>query len=467
MENIQINSKLVKKGDIFIAISSENLEHNIKEALLNGASVIIADEQDREKLKNMPKNVLYCENIRLFCSVTAKLKYPKSPKICVAVTGTNGKSSVVHFLSQIWNSLGVNSSSLGTNGLFINGKKVPENEIVVPNLTTPDSVSLHKILSFLSDKGIENLAFEASSHALDQYRLHGVNLECAGFTNISSDHLDYHKTEEEYLKSKLRLFSEILPKNKPAVINGDSSNIVKNIKKTGNKNIITFGRKSNNDIYADNVVEFSDKITFDLVYKNERYADITANLFGEFQLMNLLCAIGLSISSGFDIKDILQQIKNITPLEGRMEHVCKYNKADVFVDYAHTSKGFESALETFRKVCKGRLITIFGCGGNRDKSKRSEMGEISGKLSDISIITDDNPRNEDPESIRLEIMQNCKNSTAIASRSEAIKYGLGILHENDFLVIIGKGHESYQLYKDYTLNHNDKECVLSVVNSSV
>lgn len=469
MKNIQINSKLIQKGDIFIGIPSENLEDHVLEAISNGANLIVSDLQDKNKLSKITDNIIFSENIRKTCSILSKFYYSEQPEICVSVTGTNGKSSVVNFLSQIWKNLDIQSSSLGTVGLFINNIKFEgNNDIEIPNLTTPGSLSLHKILSFLKmKKNIDYLAFEASSHALDQYRLHSVLLKSAGFTNFASDHMDYHKNRENYLNAKLRLFREILPPENIAVINGDDQTILESIRNIKNNNtILSFGIESHNTISAMNIREYLKYTIFDIIYDGTIYHDIKINLVGRFQVMNILCAMGLCLGSSSNIKidDILNIIHNIIPLNGRMEYIGSYNHGNIYIDYAHTSEGFQNALLSFRKLCNqenSRLITIFGCGGNRDTSKRSIMGKISHDLSDISIITDDNPRYEDPSSIRQEIIKNCENAIEIGNRKEAIKYGMSLLKKNDVLLIVGKGHETTQNYGNNIIKHNDKESVLS------
>ena len=446
------DSRTVKEGDIFVAIPCANVIQHILEALKNGAKLVFTQEycdwtnNDRIVLVN---------DARLLASELSSFYYAKQPKKNVAITGTNGKSSVSHFVSQIWLLCGTPSANLGTLGLFINGEKtIPEN-ITIPNLTTPDPLNLHKILNYLAENNINNFVFEASSAALDQKRLHSVILEVAAFTNLASDHLDYHKSHDEYLKSKLLLFQDILKQDKKAVVFGDDNylyNQVKNI----HSNIITFGLNKNNNIRAENIISSIDKITFDLIIENEIFKNIELNLTGEFQLINVLCAIALVYATGVDINKIVNVISQLKPLCGRMERIGN----NIFIDYAHTSEGFKTALNTLKKYCKGKLICVFGCGGNRDTSKRQEFGSIANDISDIPIITDDNPRNEDPAFIRSEIKKTCPKAIEIADREEAIKQALFMMGKDDIVAVIGKGHETEQIYANNVKYFNDREIIL-------
>ena len=453
MQDIQINSKFVTKGDVFIAIPCENVEENIYEAFNNGAKVVFAESSQN-------KDVIIVNDGRLLTSKLAKFRYAEQPDICVALTGTNGKSSVAHFLKQIWTFLGKKTANLGTLGLFINDDKTNPTDILVPNLTTPDAITLHKLMEHLKKEQVTHFVFEASSHALEQKRLHSADLNAAAFTNFASDHMDYHKNRESYLSSKLRLFYEILPKDKPVIVSHDYPEIYNEVFKI-NKNIISFGMSNDNFIKANNINELPEKIIFDLHCGDKIFKKIEINLFGRFQIMNILCAISLAVASGSAIEDIVEILSKISTLNGRMEHVRSINNGNVYVDYAHTSEGFKCALECFKKVCKGRLICVFGCGGDRDKSKRQEMGKIASELSDIAIVTDDNPRTESPSEIRKQIVEKCPNAIEIENRKEAISHAISLIELNDFVVVIGKGHEDYQIYAKETIHFSDKEEILS------
>lgn len=464
MKKIQINSRDVKKGDVFVAIPCANIDKNIREAIKNNASVIIVDSKC-----NYSGDVFLCsDDVRLAASKLSAFCYNQSPKNCFAVTGTNGKSSVVHFLTQIWQHIGINSASLGTNGLFINGEKFKDNDdITVQKLTTPDCVNLHQILNFLkSKKEVDYFAFEASSHALDQKRLHSVELQVSAFTNLYSDHLDYHKTKEHYFESKKKLFSEI--KSNVAVISRDDEYVYNSLKNLHN-NIITYGLNNKNDIYADNIRELPDRIIFDLHIKSKSFKNICINIFGGFQILNVLCSIAMAIATNdncLSVENISSILHKVKQLEGRMEHIASYHDANIYVDFAHTASSFEKAISTFKNIVSptSRLIVVFGCGGERDTSKRQLFGETSHRLADVCIVTDDNPRNEDPKEIRSNIIKYCPGAVEIPSRVEAIKYGISILKPHDVLIVIGKGHEKTQIYANNNiLHHNDSECIRKII----
>ena len=452
MKNIQINSKPVEPGDIFVAIPCENVEQNISDAFQKGAGIVFAENSTN-------KNAILVKDARLLVSKLSRFNYPKHPETCVAITGTNGKSSVSHFLSQIWTYLGKKSANLGTLGLFIDQQAVKPEEFFIPNLTTPDAVTFHKIMEYLQNSHVTHCVFEASSHAIEQKRCHSAVIKAAAFTNLASDHLDYHKTREAYFATKLKLFSEILPPNMPAVVSLDFPDVYNAVYEI-NKNLITFGISEKNDVRAGNIRNSSKKIIFDLIYKNEVFNNIELNLLGDFQVMNILCAVALGLATGFDIDFMVKVLPKIKPLEGRMELVKTFNGGDIYVDFAHTSEGLRTALQCFRKVCRNRLICVFGCGGNRDVSKRPEIGRIAHENADICVVTDDNPRQESPEEIRRQIIETCPNAIEIGSRREAIKYAVSLMQPGDIVAVMGRGHETHQIYADESIPFNDKEVIL-------
>lgn len=458
MKNIQINSKFVKPGDIFVAIPCKNIAANISDSLQRGAEIVFAEKSDT--VQSDVKNLITIPDARLIASKLSRFLYPNQPEVCIAVTGTNGKSSVVHFLSQIWTYSGLKSANFGTLGLFIEQKAISPKNITVPNLTTPDPVTFHKVMEYLVAQNVNHCVFEASSHALDQKRCYSATVTAAAFTNLASDHLDYHKTKEAYLETKLKLFQEILPSDKPAVISLDFQEIYQEVSKCNN-NIITFGMNDNNFVKARNIREFSDKIVFDLVCGNEVFKQIEIKVLGTFQVMNILCAVALALTSGLNPHSIAEALPKIKSLNGRMEHIRTLNGGNIYVDFAHTAEGLENALKCFKKVCKGRLICVFGCGGDRDITKRPEMGKIASRLADICIVTDDNPRQESPEKIRKQIIAACPGAVEIGNRHEAIYYALSIISQGDIVAIMGKGHETCQTYGTTSVHFCDKEEILA------
>lgn len=459
MPNIQTNSQYVQNGDIFIAISCPNITSNIADAIKKNASLIFLERQYQNLFS--AENFVYVENARLIASKLANFCYPKAPDFCIAITGTNGKSSVTHFLNQIWQHNNIKSACLGTLGFFIGNQKIEQSEFNT-NQTTPDPISLHKILEYLALNGVSHIAFEASSHAIDQKRLHSVTLYAAGFTNFASDHLDYHKTQDKYFQTKIKLFEEILPRERYIVASKDCPEIYSNLQLI-NKNIISFGLQKDNFIVASKIVEHATKTTFDLNIGEEIFHNISTNLVGKFQILNVLCAAAFAYLTNISTSEIVAAIDMLAPLSGRLEYICSCNGGNVYVDYAHTTEGFKQCLKAMRKIClsEGRIICIFGCGGDRERLKRKEMGAAAFSLADIIIITDDNPRTEDPAAIRAEIISACPKAQEIANRKEAIQYAMRIMRKHDVLAIIGKGHEIMQIYHE-TILHNDKAEVLKL-----
>lgn len=457
MKDIQINSRFVRPGDIFIAIPCSNVEANISEALQNGAEIVFAEKNEAEISER--KSVVTIPDARLLASKLSRFLHPTQPEICIAVTGTNGKSSVAHFLSQIWTYSGLTSANLGTLGLFVDQEAVFPKKIMIPNLTTPDPVTFHRIMEYLSARKINYCVFEASSHALEQKRCYSASLTAAAFTNLASDHLDYHKTKAAYLATKLRLFQEILPPDRPAIVSLDFPEIYQEVMKC-NKNVLTFGLDDKNFVKAKNISEFSNKVTFDLICGDKIFPQIEIKLLGRFQVMNILCSVALAMASGMNVSSIVGILPKIESLNGRMEYVRTINGGDVYVDFAHTAEGLETALKCFKKVCRRRLICVFGCGGNRDISKRPEMGKIASGLADVCIVTDDNPRQESPDEIRKQIIVACPSAIDIGNRHEAIHHALAMIQPGDIVAIMGKGHETYQVYGTTYAHFNDKEEIL-------
>ncbi|WCR54343.1 MAG: UDP-N-acetylmuramoyl-L-alanyl-D-glutamate--2 [Wolbachia endosymbiont of Ctenocephalides orientis wCori] len=384
------------------------------------------------KLKELPHNIK-----QSYSSIRYRHeKESKQPKYIAAVTGTNGKTSVVEFCRQIWQNAGYNAASIGTLGTSINDKRRSNNN----NLTTPDAEDLYAILRDINSKNVEHLALEASSHGIDQYRIHELKLSAAAFTNFSQDHLDYHKSLSEYLDVKKRLFSEMLPENGTEILNADIdeySALLDIAKKRGSK-IITYGKKDS-DIALLKQTPTSDgqHLTIKI---NDKIYNTFFPVFGKFQAYNLLCAIGIVISSGIAYQNICVN-KLVSPL-GRMERVNSF----AFVDYAHTPDALKQALLSLKWHFNKKIVLVFGCGGNRDQTKRSEMGKVAQAYADKVIITDDNPRNEDPAKIRNDILLSCSNALEIADRKRAIEYGAGIAYNEDMILLVtGKGHEKLQI----------------------
>jgi UDP-N-acetylmuramoyl-L-alanyl-D-glutamate--2,6-diaminopimelate ligase len=392
------------------------------------------------------------ENPRLALARRAATFFGAQPKTVAAVTGTNGKTSVSVFLREIWAELGKQAASLGTIGVVTAKGEIPLKQ------TTPDPIELHRLLAELKCEGIDHLAVEASSHGLDQYRLDGVEIAAAAFTNITRDHLDYHPTFEHYLASKLRLFTEVVRADGVAVVNADAEfadRVVETARKRGLR-LLTVGAKGET-IKLVSAAPHGKGQTLNISHDGKTTA-VELPLAGGFQASNALVAAGLAVGLGDDAQKVFAALSRIKGAPGRLEHVATSAQgAPVYVDYAHTPDALETVLTAIRPHVTGKLRVVFGCGGDRDKGKRPLMGAAAVKFADAVIVTDDNPRSEEPATIRREILQACPGAMEIGDRAEAIHAGIAALKAGDALVIAGKGHESGQIVGEITRPFSDKE----------
>lgn len=458
--SVYIDSRLVKEGGLFVAIPG--YKHDgavfINEALSRGASAIVAPEGAASKMADYFKDkypkVSFFETteIRKTASLLASQFYPKQPETIVAVTGTNGKTSVVSFIRQIWDHLGLPAASLGTLGLIIEGQPLPA-PTGTKGINTPDYVMLHQILQDLKEQGIEHLAFEASSHGLHQHRLDSVRVKAAVFTNFSNDHLDYHHTLDGYFEAKSRLFQEVMGPHTHAILNTDIPEYEKLRSICDKRKIktITFG-KNGEAIRLVSLVPGDDNQDVYIEIDGKPFNFILP-LVGQFQVYNVMAALGAVISCGGNVDLAVDACVNLKVVPGRLEKV----SPGIYVDYSHTPDALSVALKALRPHTKGKLWVLFGCGGNRDAFKRPVMGEIADQLADNIIITDDNPRDEDPAKIRKQILAKCPRASEIPSRHEAIVTAVNELQQGDVLLIAGKGHETYQLIGDQVIPFNDVE----------
>lgn len=461
------DSRKVQRGFVFIAFPGQRTDGRryISDAISNGAAVIVTDhEADVAQAGDV--QIIRSDNPRYVLSQLAKEFYGAQPENIVAVTGTNGKTSTVSFVEQIWNGLGFKAASLGTLGLKGDGLKSSG-----VSMTTPNAVSLMQDLADLKAAGFTHLAMEASSHGLDQYRLHGAQINAAGFTNLSRDHLDYHGDMDSYLEAKAKLFSEVLPKDGTAVLNADSQAFdrLTSIIIGEGRNVMSFG-DAQSDMQILDIEATPSGQDVKLLIDGED-VQTSVSFIGYYQLKNLLCAIGLvmiSAGSGLDDKKLLKQIFEIVPTltapAGRLQFVAGHPKsAGVYIDYAHTPAALETVLNAVRPHTKNKLAVVFGCGGDRDRGKRPMMGETASSLADIVIVTDDNPRSENPADIRASIMASASGATEIGDRREAIQTAIQNLQEGDVLVIAGKGHEQGQILQDKTISFDDYSVAKEVI----
>jgi UDP-N-acetylmuramoyl-L-alanyl-D-glutamate--2,6-diaminopimelate ligase len=395
--------------------------------------------------------VIVTSNPRRALALAASAFYPRQPQTIAAVTGTSGKTSVAAFTRQLWDSLGHDAASLGTIGI------VSRHRNVYGSLTTPDPVALHRALDELAGEGVTHLALEASSHGLDQHRLDGVRIAAAAFTNLSRDHMDYHPTVAHYLAAKLRLFTDLAPEGAPAVIAADHEHSAAVIAAAHahKLDVMTVGRQGEGIRLVDAAIDgFGQKMTIE---HNGQTHRLRLPLVGEFQIENALVAAGLVIATGGDAGKTFATLEKLEGAKGRLELIGARNGAPVFVDYAHKPDALMKALEALRPYAKKRLIVVFGAGGDRDAGKRPLMGEIAAQHADAVIVTDDNPRSENPVAIRAEILAAAKGAKEIGDRSEAIRSAVASLQPGDVLLIAGKGHETGQIVGDKVLPFSDHE----------
>lgn len=458
---VTADSRQVAKGAIFAAIRGNTLDGSAYaiDALEKGAVAILADHGSKMVL---PKSaiIVRVDNVRLALSKIAEALYVPQPKHIAAITGTDGKTSTADFLRQLWYMDHIQSASIGTLGVIDEqGKQL------APGLnTTPDPVVLHQTLQTLAKNGCDHVSMEASSHGLHQYRLDGVHIQAAAFTNLTRDHLDYHETIEAYFQAKARLFSEVLPNSGTAVLNADDPKFrrLSEICKKRNITVISFGNSGAN-YKIKKVAALSDGLGVQADINGKPY-HFMLNMIGEFQVMNALTALGLYVGCSGDLEEGIKHLPHLHNVKGRLEKVAVHpDGAPIFIDYAHTPSALANALKTTRNHVKGRLVVIFGCGGDRDKGKRSEMGKVATELADEVIVTDDNPRSEDPNIIRKEVLVGAPRAKNIGSRDEAITCAVKELGSNDVLLIAGKGHENTQIIGKQVLPFNDGDVAREAV----
>jgi len=447
------DSRQVRPGFLFAALPGSRTDGNrfAADAAAKGAVAVLT--ADAALVAAPGVRVIADPNPRRRLALMAARFYAPQPATLVAVTGTNGKTSVTVFARQIWEQLGLSAASFGTIGIHGAGIENPG------SLTTPDPVTLHRELNALQRAGIDHVALEASSHGLDQYRLDGLALAAAAFTNLSRDHLDYHGDMAAYFAAKARLFTELLPSGGTAVLNADapeSARLVALCRQRGQR-IITFGMAANADLRLVAARPQGSGQVISLAALGQS-RDIELPLLGGFQASNALAALGLAVATGANLAAALDALGGLAGVPGRLQLVGTHPLgAPVIVDYAHTPDALETVLRALRPFCRGRLIVIFGCGGDRDPGKRPQMGAIATSLADAVIVTDDNPRSEDPASIRRAILAACPDATEIGDRAAAIRAGLSRLQGGDLLLLAGKGHERGQIVGDKIYPFDDAE----------
>ena len=452
------DSRAVEPGFLFAALpgSSTDGARFIADAAGNGAAALLGPPGTASLARDANLPLIEDENPRRLYALLAARFYQRQPNIVAAVTGTNGKTSVVSFARQIWGALGNRGASIGTLGVSAPGFDGGA------GLTTPDSGDLHRTLADLADAGIDHLAIEASSHGLAQSRIDGVRLTAAAFTNLTRDHLDYHGDEESYFQAKARLFEDLLPSEGAAVLNADSpmfDRLVDIAHRRGQR-VVSFGAYDADrarDIALVSAQPSGDGQLLTIAI-GDRRRDVDIAFVGDFQVSNLLCALALVIACGADAEIAIATLATVHGVPGRLERVARRaNDAAIFVDYAHTPDALAAALAALRPSVAGRLHVLFGCGGDRDRGKRPRMGAIAAAGADRIIVTDDNPRGEDPSAIRAAIIARCAGAVEIADRGEAISTAIADLGTGDILLIAGKGHETGQIIGGQTIPFDDAD----------
>lgn len=449
---IASDSRLVEAGFLFAALQGTKADGAAyaADAVKRGAVAIIARNGALAGDVGVP--LIEVDDPRHALALAAARFFGSQPATMAAVTGTSGKTSVASFLRQIWEQAGLAAASIGTTGVTAPGRDE------YGSLTTPDPIALHKLLCELANAGVTHASMEASSHGLDQRRLDGVRLAAGGFTNLGRDHMDYHPTVEDYHDAKMRLFCELLPKGAPAVIFADdpwSQATVDAARKAG-LDVRTVGR-GGDFLQVKRVEHERRRQRVEILVGGDLY-EIDLPLAGDFQVSNALVAAGLAMATGVETGRALMALERLKGASGRLELVGATSEgAPVYVDYAHKPDALENVLSAVRPFTTGRVVVVFGCGGDRDRGKRPIMGEIASRLADISIVTDDNPRSEEPASIRAAILAAAPGAIEIGDRRRAIREAVSMLHEGDTLIVAGKGHEEGQTIRDVTLPFSDHE----------
>lgn len=461
---ITADSRQVQKGTIFVAIAGtqQNGADYIPNAINNGSALIICNH---ETLNALPADVqekcIAYENTRQALSILSAHYYKPQPDCMVAITGTNGKTSVAEFTRQLWALTGLKSASVGTLGVTTSPPVADIAGYDCDVLTTPDAVRLHQDLSVLAKNGVDHVSLEASSIGIDMHRMDGLKLNAAAFTNLSRDHLDYHGTMHSYRACKYRLFGELLPKSGTAVINANCTDYDGLFNACSDRGIrvISYGiGQGEIRTLKHTAHSYGFDLTLDIL---GNHFDVTVPLLGEFQISNILASVGLLVACGSDPTTVARHVGNLSGIKGRLQRAgsCP-NGAVAYVDFAHTPDGLETVLKSVRPHVdtagnNGKIHVVFGCGGDRDTGKRPLMAQVAEHYADTVIVTDDNPRTEDPAQIREQVMAGCTNATNIGGREQAIAHALNTAGEHDIIIIAGKGHEQGQIVGTEVLPFDD------------
>lgn len=456
ISGITSDSRAVSSGFLFAALDNgvDNGNAYIPNAISNGAAAIVC--KNAELKKNYP-NTVFIETAnpnKIFSRMVAKF-YDGQPQHIAAITGTNGKTSIADFIRQMIVASGENAASIGTLGLIKNN----DAPVAYVN-TTPGAITLHKDMQRLVQEGFNYLAIEASSHGICQYRVGGINIQVAGFTNLTQDHLDYHHTMENYYEAKKLLFTDIMASGGTVVLNADIDvydDLSKACKKAGHQ-VISYGHNGN-EIRLLSAEPLPHGQNIKIIYFGKEH-EVFIPLAGDFQAMNILCALGMAGALTGKPEEMLKYVSGLKGAKGRLQYIGTTAKGGaVYVDYAHTPDALQNVISAMRAHTDGKLHILFGCGGDRDKTKRPIMGQIAQENADVVYVTDDNPRTENAEDIRKQVMAGCPCAYNIGDRERAIQFAMGQAEKGDVLIVAGKGHETGQYVNGKILPFNDEEII--------
>ena len=447
IEGVTADSRKVRPGFLFAALPGAKVDGRsfAPRAVEQGAVAVLAGRE----IEGLAQKTVIASDPRRAYALAAAAFWGAQPATCVAVTGTNGKTSVAAFCRQVFAGAGFKAASMGTLGVRVSAPGLEDEQITPPGLTTPDAADVAELLARVAQGGVTHLALEASSHGIDQRRLDGVKLTAAGFLNLTQDHLDYHGTMGVYRAAKLRLFETLLTRGKTAVLNADSDAYPAFAAESvsAGQTVMSVGEAGQGLQLLERVL-LPHGQRLKLRFDGKTY-DVRLPLAGAFQAANALVAAGLCIAAGLSADQALTGLEAIEGAPGRLQRVGQGPRGgEAYVDYAHTPDGLETVLKALRPHVRGKLIVVFGAGGDRDRGKRPLMGKIAADLADVAIVTDDNPRSEVPAAIRAEILAGAAGAKEIGDRREAIRAGAALLEDGDILVVAGKGHEQGQTVGD-------------------
>jgi UDP-N-acetylmuramoyl-L-alanyl-D-glutamate--2,6-diaminopimelate ligase len=453
IEGVTADSRKVRPGYLFAALPGAKVDGRsfAPRAVEQGAVAVLAGRE----IEGLTDQTVIASDPRRAYALAAAAFWGAQPATCVAVTGTNGKTSVAAFCRQMFAHAGFKAASMGTLGLRVSVPGAEDQQVTPPGLTTPDAADVAELLARVAQSGVTHLALEASSHGIDQRRLDGVKLTAAGFLNLTQDHLDYHGTMGVYRAAKLRLFETLLARGRTAVLNADSDAYpaFAGVAVSAGQSVMSVGEAGQGlKLVERNLLPDGQRLK---VLHDGKTHDFRLPLAGAFQASNALVAAGLCIAAGLSVEQALAGLETIEGAPGRLQRVGAGPRGgEAYVDYAHTPDGLETVLGALRPHVRGKLIVVFGAGGDRDRGKRPLMGRIAADLADVAIVTDDNPRSEVPAAIRADILAGATPSSRsggakeIGDRGEAIRAAVALLKDGDILVVAGKGHEQGQIVGD-------------------